>query len=221
MERERILVVEDDPALAQALATELGRAYETRVTHLGREALFLAETERFDAIVLDLTLPDIDGLEVAEQLQGTTAAIVMLTARADVQSRIAGLYAGASDYVAKPFVMEELLARLYAQLRQRRGDDHLRVGPVDLVPSAHTCSVHGEALALSAREFALLELLASAPGRIYSKDALCERLYEGEPPASNAIEALVSRLRAKLAEAGASDLIETVRGLGYVLRERP
>jgi len=217
--RDRILVVEDDPALASALANALGRAYDTRVTHLGREALFLAETERFDAIVLDLGLPDMDGLEVAEQLDRTRTPIIMLTARADVRSRIAGLYAGASDYMAKPFVMEELVARLHAQLRDRHASDAVQVGPLMIDRAQRACRIDGALVPLTAQEYRLLELLASAEGRIFSKDTLHDRLYEGDMPASNAVEALVSRVRSKLAHAGAGTLVATVRGLGYVLRD--
>src|SRR5690606_28152691 len=117
VDRERILIVEDDPNLARALETELLRLYDVVVASTGQAALELAQTEPFDLIVLDLGLPDMDGLDVAAELKDNNAAILMLTARADVRSRVAGLYIGAADYLAKPFDMQELLARVYAQLR--------------------------------------------------------------------------------------------------------
>jgi DNA-binding response OmpR family regulator len=217
--RERILVVEDDKALAHAIGRELGRAHDTQVVHFGREALFLAETEGFDLIVLDLNLPDMDGLDVAEQLQGNSAAILMLTARADVRSRVAGLYAGASDYLAKPFEMQELVARVYAQLRRRARPDVYRWGPVTLWTSRRVCTVDGTDVPLTALEFRLLALLMAEQDRVYGKDTIQDRLYEETVPASNAVEALVSRLRAKLDRAGVKDMVENLRGLGYVIRE--
>ncbi len=220
VERERILVVEDDIALARALGDELRRAHDTRVVHTGREALILAETERFDLIVLDLNLPDMDGLDVAQQLDGLDTPILMLTARADVRSRVAGLYAGASDYLAKPFEMEELLARVYAQLRTHSHGETYCWGPVTLSPARRTCTVDGVPLPLTALEFRLLALLMGAQGRVYSKDTLHERLYDDTMPASNAVEALVSRLRTKLHEVGVEHVVENLRGLGYVIRER-
>ncbi len=218
MERQRILIVEDDVALAQALSSELRQAYDTRVAHSGRQGLILAASEHFDLVVLDLNLPDMDGIEVAEQLQEAPVKILMLTARADVHSRVVGLYAGASDYLAKPFDMEELLARVYAQLRRRDGAEVFAWGPLLVTPAERCCSVDGESLPLTALEFELLALMVANHGRVYSKATLEERLYDERGPASNAVEALVSRLRAKLADAGLDQVIETVRGIGYVIR---
>ncbi|MBA2665532.1 MAG: response regulator transcription factor [Trueperaceae bacterium] len=218
VERQRILVVEDDRALAQVIAAELDRAHVTRVVHTGEEALVLAEMERFDLIVLDLNLPDIDGLAVAERLAGSSASILMLTARADVRSRVGGLYAGADDYLAKPFEMEELLARVHAQLRRRVREEAYHCGPLTLWPSRGVCTIDGETLLLTALEFRLLELLMTEQGRVHSKDAIHDRLYEETAPTSNAVEALVSRLRTKLDAAGARHVIENLRGLGYVVR---
>jgi DNA-binding response OmpR family regulator len=219
MHRERILIVEDDPPLAHALEHELQRAYRTCVVHTGRDALFRAETEAFDLILLDLNLPDMDGIAVAEELQGNEADILMLTARSDVQSRVAGLYAGASDYLSKPFDMHELLARVYAHLRRRARPAELRCGELALSLEGKRCEVAGTPIDLSAQEFRLLSLLLANQGRVYSKDTLEEKLYQ-DIPASNAVEALVSKLRSKLSSAGATDLIQTIRGLGYVVRER-
>ena len=218
LQRERILIVEDDVKLADVLARELGRGYETAVAHTGREALFLAETSHFDLILLDLNLPDMDGIAVAEQLEGLDAEIVMLTARGDVGSRVRGLYAGAADYLVKPFDMEELLARVYARMRARARKGIYRVGGLTLSTVERSCQVDGEAVELSAREYHLLELLIEHQGRVFSKSTLEDRLYQGEVPASNVIEVLVSRLRKRLAAAGADASVDTIRGLGYVLR---
>ncbi len=213
--------MEDDLALANVIRTELERAYDVRVAHTGRDALILAAEEPFHLVVLDLNLPDIDGLEVAEQLKAFPTTILMLTARADVRSRVAGLYAGAGDYLAKPFEMEELLARVYAQLRRRSSDDVHHWGPLTLSPARRACSVDGTDVELTALEFGLLELLMTAQGRVFAKDTIIDRLYEDDvTPAHNAVEAIVSRLRAKLTAAGAEGVIENIRGLGYVVRER-
>jgi len=221
VDRDRILVVEDDLALANVIREELERAYDVRVAHTGRDALILAAEEPFHLVVLDLNLPDIDGLEVAEQLKAFPTTILMLTARADVRSRVAGLYAGAGDYLAKPFEMEELLARVYAQLRRRSSDDVHHWGPLTLSPARRACTVDGREVELTALEFGLLELLITAQGRVFAKDTIIDRLYEDDvTPAHNAVEAIVSRLRAKLAAAGAEGVIDNIRGLGYVVRER-
>ncbi len=220
MERERILIVEDDPHLARALETELLRAYDAVVVRTGGDALLRAETEEFDLILLDLGLPDMDGLDVAAALKDNPASILMVTARADVRSRVAGLYIGADDYLAKPFEMQELLARVYAILRRRGRPDVYSLGPVSLSVDDRTCTVDGEPLELTAQEFNLLALLLANQGRVFSKTTIEDRLYREEPPTSNAVEALVSRLRSKLSSAGVTDLIETVRGIGYVARER-
>lgn len=218
MTHQRILLVEDDAQLAEVLVKELSRAYDVTWVSTGADALHRAETEAFDLIVLDLNLPDIDGIEVAEQLEDTDASILMLTARGDVHSRVHGLYAGATDYVTKPFEMRELLARVYAQLRHRMRDDVYRLGNVELSIEERACYVGDEMVPLSAQEFRLLALLLEHRGRVFSKDTLEDRLYDIEGPSSNAVEALVSRVRAKLREGGADDVIETLRGLGYVVR---
>lgn len=220
MDRERILIVEDDPQLARALEVELLRAYDATVVGTGAEALERAQSEAFDLVLLDLNLPDIDGLDVAAELKDNPASLLMLTARADVRSRVAGLYIGADDYLAKPFDMQELLARVYALLRRRGREEVFTSGPVTLSLADRTCTVDGAVLDLTAQEFNLLALLLANQGRVFSKNTIEDRLYREAQPTSNAVEALVSRLRGKLTGAGVTDLIETVRGLGYVARER-
>jgi len=220
VEREKILIVEDDPQMARALDTELSRAHDTVVVGTGTEALRHASVVDFDLIILDLNLPDIDGLDVAAELRDNPASILMLTARADVRSRVAGLYIGADDYLAKPFEMQELLARVYAQLRGRGRQEVYEVGPLRLSLDDRTCTVAGNDVVLTAQEFSLLALLLANQGRVYSKNEIEDRLYREALPTSNAIEVLVSRLRSKLAGAGAKKIVETVRGMGYVTRER-
>lgn len=219
MNRQRILIVEDDPHLARAMKSELGRTYSTKVVSTGRQALFLAETQPFDLIVLDLNLPDIDGLVVSEQLKGNGVEILMVTARADVRSRVEGLYAGASDYLSKPFEMIELVARVEARLRGRTQPRTLVHGALSVHVDRRVCTVEDVEVALGAQEFRLLELLMTNKDRVYSKDDIEDRLYRDGGTSSNAVEALVSKLRRKLTEAGAENPITTVRGFGYVIRD--
>lgn len=142
----------------------------------------------------------------------------MLTARADVHSRVIGLYAGASDYMAKPFEMQEFLARVYAQLRRPNASGAYAWGPIVVSERERVCQVDGEPLPLTRREFELLVLLLANTGRVYTKATLEERLYDADGPGSNALEVLVSRLRSKLAASGVDGVVETVRGVGYVVR---
>lgn len=219
MQRLRILIVEDDAQLARAMKSELDRFYDTTIVASGRDALFLAETKKFDLIVLDLNLPDIDGLVVSEQLRRSESEILMVTARADVQSRVEGLYAGASDYLSKPFEMIELVARVEARLRGRAQPRTLVRGELTVRLDNRTCQVKGVEVPLGAQEFRLLELLMANQERVFSKSDIEDRLYRERGTSSNAVEALISKLRRKLVAAGAEDPITTVRGFGYVVRE--
>jgi DNA-binding response OmpR family regulator len=220
VDRARILIVEDDAALARALDDELSDACVTIVVGTGRAALDVIASEPVDLVVLDLNLPDMDGLDVARALSadGAQVDVLMLTARADVASRVAGLYAGAVDYLAKPFDMDELLARVHAQLRRRGEAATLTWGPLEVSTHVQRCTVGGTTVALSASELRLLTLLMNRQGRVHARPALEHTLYGERPPTSNAVEVLVSRLRGRLAEHGLERVIETVRGLGYVVR---
>lgn len=221
-----ILVVEDDLRLAKLLQQELTHdGHQVEVVYNGSDALVRADERPFDLIVLDLNLPDMDGLEVAERLRGeggedAGASILMLTARGDVKSRVEGLYAGASDYMTKPFSVQELLARVHVRLRERaRPAEVIRHGELVLEPGAGHCSVGGRTLALTSLEFKLLELFLTHKGRIFSKEDVEDRLYGAERlPGSNTIEVFVSNLRKKLTAAGLDGMIQTVRGMGYVVR---
>jgi two-component system response regulator QseB len=217
----RLLVVEDDQSLVALLEEQLGQlGYDVKSVATGGEALFVAEEEPFDLIVLDLNLPDMDGIEVAEWLQGRSeASILILTARGDVESRVEGLYAGASDYVTKPFSIHELVARVHARLREReRNASELSYENLWLDPSANTCTVDGQSFVLPELEFKLLRLLIGNRGRLFSKDELQRQLYGSDQPGSNTIEVFVHNLRKKLSSAGMSDVIKTVRSKGYLVR---
>lgn len=217
---DRVLIVEDDVRLAELLTLELGHdGYRTTVAHTGTDALLAAVDGSFALIVLDLNLPDLDGIEVAERLRDSTdASIVMLTARGDVNHRVAGLYAGASDYLTKPFSIHELLARVHATLRDRgEPRSSLRVGTLELDPASQRCTVAGALIDLTHHEWQILELLLRNRGGVFSRYDLERHIYAGDAPASNTVEVFVSKLRRKLADAGEHDLIRTVRGLGYVV----
>lgn len=217
-----ILVVEDDTRLAQLLERELGGAgYEVTAVFDGGSALARLETESDlpDLVVLDLNLPDMDGLDVAKRLrQDSEVRILMLTARGDLQSRVDGLYAGASDYLTKPFSIQELLARIYAQLRDLHQDTVLEFDKLVLDGQSGRCTVSGEPLLLTQQEFKLLELFLSNRGRVFSKEDLESRLYGlQDMPDSNTVEVFVSRLRKKLTQAGINSAIRTIRNMGYVI----
>jgi DNA-binding response OmpR family regulator len=217
----RILVVEDDPRVRELLAEELATAgHRVTTVATAADALFHAEEASFDLMVLDLGLPDGDGVEVAERLQGRCdLPIVMLTARADVESRVRGLYAGAADYVAKPFSLPELLARIHVRLRERSGPARPRHADLSLDPDTATALGPGGEVDLSERELALLRLLVEHPGRLLSRDDLERRLYgPDEVPGSNTVEVFVHHLRRKLDRIGVEPRIRTVRGKGYMLR---
>jgi two-component system response regulator QseB len=217
-----ILVVEDDLRLATLLKQELAHdGYRVEVVHNGTDALLRADAETFDLVILDLNLPDIDGIEVATRLRDDPeVSILMLTARGDVSSRVEGLYAGASDYLTKPFSVQELRARVHVRLRDRsQPAERLEYGALVLEPAAGHCTVAGKTLPLTSLEFRLLELFLAHKGRIFSKEDLEDRLYGAERlPGSNTVEVFVSNLRRKLAAAELQGMIQTVRGMGYVVR---
>ncbi len=215
----RVLVVEDDPLLGDALRVGLTqRGFSADWTRDGRSAVVALGTEPFGAVVLDLGLPKLDGMEVLRQLRGAHNAVpvLILTARDAVSDRVAGLDAGADDYIVKPVDLDELAARLRALARRGSGQAApvLEVGPLRLDPAAHETTFRGRSIALSPREFALLHELARAAGRVLSKDQIAERVYGwGEELESNAVEVHVHHLRRKLAP----EVIVTLRGVGYVL----
>jgi two-component system, OmpR family, response regulator MprA len=222
----RILVVDDDRSLRDALRRALGLAdYEVETAGNGQQALGVAASGAPDALVLDLGLPDMDGLEVCRRLRasGNRVPVLVLTARDAVSDRIDGLDAGADDYLVKPFDLGELKARLRALLRrvERPADpETLRFAELILDPDRHGAVVGEAFVELTRTEYQLLELLMRNPRRVLPHDVIYDRVWGYDfGPASNALRVYVGYLRRKLQEAGARSLIHTVRGVGYALRE--
>jgi DNA-binding response OmpR family regulator len=225
-----LLLVEDDVRLARALARLLrDDRHVVDVAVDGSSALDLASADGLDAVILDVGLPDISGIEVAKRLRtaGSALAILMLTARDAVGDRVAGLDAGADDYLVKPFAYDELAARLRALGRRatasarahRKSGQRLVSGSITLDEASRRVTVDGEDVELSRQEFALLECLLRNSGRVLSRDELLDRAWPvGAALTPNAVEVYVHYLRTKLGDAG--DRIETVRGSGYRLSDR-
>lgn len=213
----RILVVEDEPTLAVQLSTALVLAgYAVNRAADGREAAYMGEAEHYDAIVLDLGLPVIDGLTVLKRwrAEGRTMPVLILTARGDWAEKVAGIDAGADDYLTKPFHMEELLARIRALIRRAVGQAsaEIRCGPLVLDTRSGRVAVEGQPLSLTSHEFRVLAYLMHHAGEVVSRTELTEHIYAQDYDRdSNTIEVFVARLRKKLP----LGLIETVRGLGY------
>jgi two-component system phosphate regulon response regulator OmpR len=221
---ERILLIEDDPRLAEMVSEYLGEAgFHVSIAGAGRAGLERLAREPFDALVLDLMLPDMDGLEVCRQLRAKSdTPVLMLTARGDATDRIVGLEIGADDYLPKPFQPRELLARLRAILRRRRGgaaaSKPLRFGRLEIDRDARSVHVDGEARSLTAYQFALLAVLAENAGRVLSRELLMD-LVKGEPLEAfdRSIDVHVSRIRAAIEDDPKKPRrIITVRGAGYV-----
>jgi len=212
-------VVEDDPDLSRQLKQALGDAgYAVDHAPDGEEGLYLGENEPYDAIVLDLGLPKIDGVSVLEQWRRANIAtpVLILTARGAWSEKVSGFDAGADDYLTKPFHTEELLARLRALLRRAAGHaaPSLSCGGLRLDPRAARASVNGEPLRLTSLEYRLLHYLMMHQGRVIGRSELVEHLYDQDfDRDSNTIEVFIGRLRKKIG----NDRIETVRGLGYRL----
>lgn len=221
----RLLLVEDDVDLRDAVARNLGRSGFTVDTAADlTEALASVHAQPYDAIVLDLGLPDGDGLALIRRLRAKRDAtpILVLTARDRVEDRVAGLESGADDYLVKPFAHEELVARLRALLRRPRADlgDEVRAGRLVLRPASGEILLDGKPLTLPRRERMALERLLRAKGRVVTRQALLEALWGFEDEVDpNTLESYVSRLRRRLRELDAGVEIRTVRGLGYMLRE--
>ena len=222
----KVLVVDDDRSLRDALrrALVLGD-YEVETAERGQDGMSRVAAGDPDAVVLDLGLPDIDGLEVCRRLRasGNRVPVLMLTARDAVEDRIDGLDAGADDYLVKPFDVGELKARLRALLRRAEADDGpdgLRFADLTLDPDRHGVEVGSALTELTRTEYQLLELLMRNPRRVLPHDVIYERVWGYDfGPASNALRVYVGYLRRKLEAAGARAAIHTVRGVGYALRE--
>ncbi len=219
----RVLVVEDDPRIARRLRAVLEDAgYAVDAVDNGEDAWFRGDTEDYDAAILDLGLPRMDGLTVLKKWRegGRELPVLILTARGAWAERVAGIDAGADDYLAKPFVMEELLARLRALLRRSagRGSPLIAIGRVVLDTRQMRATVDGDPLALSPLEYRCLSYLMHHAGRVVPPSELMEHLYAHDHDReANAVEVLIGRLRRKLGV----ELIETRRGFGYVISKPP
>ncbi len=220
----RILIVEDEAKLARLLARGLREeGYAADVAFVGEDALWMAEAAEYDALVLDVMLPGLDGFAVCRKLrdEGVWTPVLMLTARDDVDDRVAGLDAGADDYLAKPFAFDELLARLRALTRRGAVERPtvLEVGDLRLDPASHKVWRGEVEIELSAKEFALLELFMRRPGDVLSRDQLLgtawDMAYEAN---SNIVDVYIRQLREKVDRPFGHASIETIRGVGYRLQ---
>ena len=220
----RVLVVEDDLDIAGVLRRSLDKdGYEVRLAGDGQAALAESSDFQPDAVILDLGLPKLDGVEVCRRLRaGGDVPILMLTARDALESRVEGLDSGADDYLVKPFERDELLARLRALLRRRppRGSAYMVLGDLRLNPDSHEVHRGERRIELTAREFELLEYLLRNRGLVVSRQRLLDEVWDYHPFAeTNTVDVFVSTLRRKLEARGEARLLHTVRGAGYVLRE--
>jgi two-component system response regulator MprA len=222
----KILVVDDERAVRESLrrALEL-EGYEIELAGDGSEALYrLESTEEPDAMILDVLMPGVDGLEVCRRLRGSGSKlpVLMLTARTEVEDRVAGLDAGADDYVTKPFALEELLARVRALLRRTSddGDEVLRFGDLELDPGTREVRRGERPIELTRTEFSLLELFLRNPRQVLTRSVIFERVWGYDFGfGSNSLDVYIGYLRRKTEAGGEPRLIHTVRGVGYALRE--
>ena len=223
----RILVVEDEPKVANALREGLqGEQYDVIVERTGEGAFFRLTTERFDAILLDLTLPGRDGLEILKTMRdrGIKTPVLVLTARDTLQDRVLGLDTGADDYMIKPFAFAELVARIRALVRRGRAAETARLTTADLELDRITRKVsrHGRPVDLTVREFELLEYLLRHQGQVVSRESLARDVWKETArttPLDNVIDVHIARLRRKIDENQGPKLIHTVRGVGFMLHE--
>ncbi len=217
----RVLVVEDEPTLAKQLRTALeGAGYAVDSAADGEDGHYLGSTENYDAVILDLGLPEVDGLTVLDRWrkEGRVTPVLVLTARDSWSDKVAGLDAGADDYLAKPFQTEELIARLRALIRRASGNasSELTAGGVRLDTRSGRVTLDGEPVKLTAQEFKLLSYLMHNKGKMVSRTELIEHIYDQDfDRDSNTIEVFITRIRKKLG----ADLISTTRGLGYSLED--
>jgi len=221
----RILIVEDEIRLAENIATVLRESvgYAVDLIGNGQDGLYMAETNPYDLLILDLMLPGLSGTELLERMRakGIPTPVLVMTARDDRESVIALLEAGADDYVTKPFDLGELVARCKALVRRGKGQSSsiLRYGEIEIDATQQTVKKAGKAISLTGMEYRVLEYLAHRPGVIVSKTELSEHLYDFNwEKFSNVLEVYIYGLRRKLGDRGSDALIQTIRGRGYVLR---
>jgi two-component system copper resistance phosphate regulon response regulator CusR len=222
-----ILIVEDEEKMAKALRTGLeADQFSVSVAHTGEEGFFLASTETYDLVILDLMLPLRDGMEVLAALRqkGVSVPVLILTSKDAIKDRVRGLDAGADDYLVKPFAFSELLARIRALLRRGKPElgDRLRLADLEMDASGRKAFRDGKELILTAREFDLLEYLLRQQGRVVSREMLARDVWQETArytPLDNVIDVHIAHLRRKLDEPFKKKLLHTVRGVGFVLRE--
>jgi len=216
-----VLIVEDDVDISRLLRLELEDAgYRVSCFDTGMRGLAAIREERPDLVILDLGLPDLSGAEIARRVRRTDPTpIIILTAADDVETKVTLLNAGADDYLAKPFHVEELLARVGVQLRKHGGDASTRIGELLIDAVRRQVFWVEDEVRLSPREFELLQYLASQPGRVYSRREIEQSGWGGDlPPTSNVVDVHVANIRGKLREAGGYGVIRTVRGVGYAIK---
>jgi DNA-binding response OmpR family regulator len=217
----KLLVVEDAARLRNTLLislTKSGHVVDTAAD--GAEAWTLLTGHSYDVIVLDIMLPEVDGLTILERMRrrGDTTPVLLLTARDAIEDRVRGLMSGADDYLVKPFSLAELEARIITLHRRRHGVCHSRfqAGPLEIDAAMRRVFRNGHEITLTTREFALLELLAMRPGRVFTREQIEAAIYtDSSPPLSNAVDSAVCLLRKKLSPDGGPPLVQTRRGLGY------
>ena len=221
----RILLAEDERKVAEHVRAGLvAEGYAVDVAHDGDEALWLAESSQYDAMLLDIGLPHKDGITVVRLLRrkGVTSPVMFLTARDDIEDKVRGLDAGGDDYLTKPFSIVELLARLRALLRRQRpqANNIVRVADLELDLLSHEARRAGEQIELTRREFALLEFLINASPKPVSKTAIVEHVWDQHfDSETNVVNVYIKMLRQKIDKPGLAPLIHTVRGVGFMLRE--
>jgi DNA-binding response OmpR family regulator len=222
----RLLLVEDSVRLQTSIGRGLHKAgYAVDITGDGEEGLFLAQSNQYDAIILDLMLPKLDGLSLLRNLRAKQNGthVLILTAKDTVENRVSGLQAGADDYLIKPFAFEELLARVQALCRRsyQRKNPKIDIGDLEIDTAARVVSRKGKQIELSPREFMLLEYLALRRGQVVSRTQIESHIYpDGADLMSNTVDSAVCILRKKISPIGAPPLIQTRRGMGYIIPDR-
>ena len=220
----RILVVDDEKKIARFIRSGLQeRGFTVDLCHRGDEVIELVTTVPYDGVVLDIMLPGRDGLSIVRHLRGQKNAVpvLLLTARGEVNERVEGLDLGADDYLAKPFSMDELIARLRAVIRRTNGErlNFYKAGDLLLVLSTREVTRAGRKIELTTREFALLEYLMRSPGQVLTRTQIIERVWEYHfDPGTNVVDVYIQRLRRKIDDDHPSKLICTVRGVGYSVK---